>query len=103
MKQPLTAAASVIALIGLVLLYVTPAEEQYQERRLAACIIISCSGVNYTVIMSVLGSNITGSTKKQITSSASFAMYCAINIITPQTFLNTESPRYTTGLSFVLS
>lgn len=103
MKQPLTAIASVISLVGLVLLYVTPAEPQYQERRLAAIIIVSCAGVNYTVVMSVLGSNITGSTKKQMTSSVSFAMYCAINIITPQTFLETEAPRYKTGLSFVLS
>lgn len=103
MKQPLTAASSVISLIGLVLLYVTPAEAQYQGRRLAACIILSCAGVNYTVVMSVLGSNITGSTKKQMTSSASFSLYCVINIITPQTFLETEAPRYSTGLSFVLA
>src|SRR5687768_3386242 len=55
MKQPLTAIASIIALVGIVLLYITPDEQQYQGRRLGAIIIISCSGVNYTVIMSVIG------------------------------------------------
>lgn len=103
MKQPLTAFVSVIALVGVVLLYITPAEDQYQSRRLGACIIISFSGVNYTVIMSVIGTNITGFTKKQLTTSAAFVMYCVINIITPQTFLGTEAPRYRTGLSFVLA
>lgn len=103
MKQPLTAAASMIAIVGIAILYVTPDEEQYQGRRLGAIIIISCSGVNYTVIMSVIGANVTGFTKKQLTTSATFFMYCIINIITPQTFIGTESPRYPTGLTFVLS
>lgn len=103
MKQPLTAAASIISLVGIAILYVTPDEVQYQSRRLGAIILISCSGVNYTVIMSVIGSNITGTTKKQMTTSATFVMYCVINIITPQTFIGTESPRYPTGLTFVMS
>lgn len=103
MKQPITAASSCIAVIGVALLYVTPDEPQYQGRRLAAIIIIACSGVNYTVVMSVIGSNITGSTKKQLTTSTAFVLYCVINIITPQTFLGRESPRYPTGLTFTLA
>lgn len=102
MKQPLTAFASTIALVGIVILYVTPAEAKYQYRRLGGIIIISFSGVNYTVIMSVIGANIGGFTKKQITTSAAFFVYCLVNIITPQTFLGTESPRYHTGLTFVM-
>ena len=101
-KQPLTAAASTIALVGIAILYVTPAEPRYQRRRLASCIIISCSGVNYTVVMSVIGSNVAGFTKKQVTASTAFFMYCVVNIITPQTFLGSESPRYHTGLGFVM-
>jgi ACS family allantoate permease-like MFS transporter len=102
LKQPLTTVASLIALVGIVILYVTPAEPQYQGRRLASCIIISCSGVNYTVIMSVIGGNVAGFTKKQFTTSTAFFLYCIVNIITPQTFLGTESPRYHTGLGFVM-
>ncbi|KAF2094963.1 MFS general substrate transporter [Rhizodiscina lignyota] len=101
-KQPLTAAASIVAVAGIAVLYVTPAEPQYQGRRLGACIIISCSGVNYTVVMSVIGSNVAGFTKKQVTTSMAFFMYCIVNIVTPQTFLGREAPRYHTGLGFVL-
>lgn len=94
--------ATVAALIGTIILYITPAEAQYQYRRLGGVIIISCSGVNQTVIMSVIGANIGGFTKKQITTSAAFFCYCIINIITPQTFLGRESPGYHTGLTFVM-
>ncbi|KAH8888918.1 MFS general substrate transporter [Thozetella sp. PMI_491] len=103
LKQPLTALASIIGLIGIAILYVTPAEAQYQGRRLGACIIISCSGVNYAVIQSIIASNIAGFTKKQLTTSTAFALYCIINIITPQTFLGSESPSYHTGLAFSMS
>ncbi|KAH7113005.1 major facilitator superfamily domain-containing protein [Dactylonectria estremocensis] len=103
MKQPLTAVASIISLIGVIILHITPPEPEYQNRRLGACILLSCAGVNYTVIMSVIGSNITGFTKKQLVTSMSFFLYCVINIITPQTFIGTESPRYPTGMVFVMT
>ena len=102
MKQPLAAVASIVALVGIVLLYVTPDEPQYRNRRLGSVIILSCSGVNYTVIMSVIGCNVAGFTKKQITTSAAFFLYCTANIITPQTFIESQSPRYHTGLGFVM-
>ncbi|CAH0019994.1 unnamed protein product [Clonostachys rhizophaga] len=102
-KQPLTAAASIISLIGIIVLYITPPEPQYQSRRLGAIITISCAGVNYTVIMSVIGANVAGFTKKQVTTSMTFFLYCIINIITPQTFLGSESPSYPTGLTFVMA
>lgn len=103
MKQPLVATASIIALVGIVILYVTPAEPQYQGRRLASVIIISCSGANYTVIMAIIGSNTAGFTRKQISTSTAFFLYCVVNIVTPQTFLGSESPRYHTGLAFTLT
>ena len=63
---------------------------------------LAFSGVNYAVVMSVVGSNIAGFTKKQFTTSWTFFLYCIINIVTPQTFLGSEAPRYQTGLTFVL-
>ena len=63
---------------------------------------LAFSGANYAVTMSVIGSNVAGFTKKQFTTSWTFFMYCVINIVTPQTFLGSESPRYHTGLTFVL-
>ena len=80
-KQPLVAIASIVALMGIVLLYVTPAEPQYQGRRLASIIIISCSGVNYTVIMAVIGTNTAGFTRKQLSTSTAFFLYCIVNIV----------------------
>ncbi|KAF9888585.1 hypothetical protein FE257_008517 [Aspergillus nanangensis] len=102
-KQPLAALSSVIGVIGIALLYVTPTDDEYQHRRLASCIIISFSGVNYTVVMSVIGANFAGFTRKQVVTSTAFFFYCIANIITPQTFLGSESPRYHTGLAFVLA
>ncbi|EXJ86765.1 hypothetical protein A1O3_03719 [Capronia epimyces CBS 606.96] len=101
-KQPLTAIATIIALIGTIILYVTPSEVEYKSRRLGAVIILSAAGCNYNVIMSVIAANIGGFTKKQVTTSLTFVCYCAINIICPQTFLQSESPRFHTGLTFVM-
>lgn len=102
MKQVITATASLVAVVGIVLLYVTPAEEQYKTRRLASCIIISFHTPNYTAIMATIGTNTSGFTRRQLSTSMAFFLYCVINIITPQTFLGSESPRYHTGLGFVL-
>ena len=92
-----------VALAGVVILYITPPETQYQHRRLAGCIMISFSSTSFTIIMSVIGSNTGGFTKKQFTTSASMVMYCITNIITPQTFLGREAPEYHTGLEFVMA
>lgn len=102
MKQPLVGAASLVAMVGIVLLYLTPPEEQYKNRRLASVIIISFSSANYTAIMATIGTNTSGFTRRQLSTSMAFFLYCVVNIITPQTFLGSESPRYHTGLAFVL-
>lgn len=102
LKQPLAALSSMVALAGVVILYVTPPEPQYQNRQLFGCIILSFSSVNYTTVMTVIGTNVAGFTKKQTVTSTAFLLYCIANIITPQTFLGTESPRYPTGLTFTM-
>ncbi|CAP91759.1 Pc13g06900 [Penicillium rubens Wisconsin 54-1255] len=53
--------------------------------------------------MSIIGANFVGFTTKQTVTSAAFFLYCVSNIVTPQTFLGEESPRYHTGLAFVLA
>lgn len=53
--------------------------------------------------MSMIGANFAGFTRKQVVTSAAFFLYCIANIVTPQTFLGEESPRYHTGLAFVLA
>lgn len=103
MKIPITVCATVVATLGVILLYVTPAEVMYQSRRLAAVIILSFATANYNVIMSIIGANIGGFTKKQVTTSVTFFFYCLINIICPQTFLKSEAPYYPTGMKFVIA
>lgn len=103
MKIPITVCATVVATAGVIILHVTPAEEQYQSRRLAAVIILAFATANYNVIISVIGANIGGFTKKQVTTSMTFFFYCLINIICPQTFLKSEAPKYPTGMKFVIA
>lgn len=73
-----------------------------------------------TVVMSVVGTNVTGFTKKQVATSMYvntkkslsqrtdlptdrvFVAYCVIAICTPQAFLAREAPAYPTGLTFCL-
>lgn len=44
--------------------------------------------------LTMISSNIAGYTKKQVTAAVLFTGYCVGNIIGPQTFIATESPKY---------
>ncbi|KAJ2978312.1 hypothetical protein NUW58_g7537 [Xylaria curta] len=44
--------------------------------------------------LTMISSNVAGSTKKQLTASILFIGYCIGNIIGPQTFLKSEAPHY---------
>ncbi|KAK9893892.1 MFS general substrate transporter [Cystobasidium minutum MCA 4210] len=102
-KQPLAATWSAIGIAGVAILLAVPARPDTQSTRLAGVILTSTTAGNYTVIMSVIGCNFTGFTKKQVVTSITFTLYCITNIITPQTFLQSEAPGYRSGLIFTLS
>ncbi|KAM0753792.1 MFS general substrate transporter [Meredithblackwellia eburnea MCA 4105] len=97
-KQPLVATASCIALAGNVMLYVAKPVPSTQSLRLAACIMISTSGANYTQILATVSANVAGYTKKQVVTSMTFVAYCIAAFVAPQAFLGSESPTYHTGL-----
>ncbi|KAI5475482.1 MFS general substrate transporter [Pseudohyphozyma bogoriensis] len=101
-KQMLMVIVSIVATAGTAILYVAAPTAANQHLRLGGCIMLAFSGGNYASIISMIGTNIAGFTKKQVTTSMVFVAYCIVNIITPQTFLGSESPRYHTGLGFVL-
>ncbi|KAI5477381.1 MFS general substrate transporter [Pseudohyphozyma bogoriensis] len=101
-KQHLMAFVSCVALTGVAILYVAAPTLANQHLRLGGCVLLAFSGGNSAAIMSVLGTNIAGFTKKQVATSMVYMAYCVINIVTPQTFLGKESPRYHTGLGFVV-
>lgn len=44
--------------------------------------------------LTMVSSNIAGSTKKQLTAAVLFTGYCVGNIIGPQTFISSEAPGY---------
>jgi hypothetical protein len=44
--------------------------------------------------LTIISSNIAGTTKKQLTSAVLFTGYCVGNIIGPQTFRESEKPGY---------
>lgn len=78
-KQPLAATWSAIGIAGCAILLSVPAGPSTQSTRLAGVILTSTTAGNYTVIMSVIGCNFTGFTKKQVATSITFALYCIVS------------------------
>lgn len=85
------------------LLYGVPIKSSTLGAHLAAIFLIpivaSAGGLMYTI----LASNIAGYTKKTVTGTLFFSAYCVANIISPQTFLASQAPRYTTGVFVTLA
>ncbi|CAK7219663.1 hypothetical protein SCUCBS95973_003894 [Sporothrix curviconia] len=61
--------------------------------------ITTCAGIIY----SLMASNVGGYTKKSIANTMVFIGYSVANIVSPQTFLAREAPRYTTGVAVTLA
>ncbi|KAK9893255.1 MFS general substrate transporter [Cystobasidium minutum MCA 4210] len=101
-KQPLSATYTTLSLVGMLILLLVPARPSTQTTRLGGVILTSTTGGNYANIMSVIGCNFTGFTKKQVVTSLTFTLYCITNIIAPQTFLASEAPGYRTGIIYTL-
>jgi MFS transporter, ACS family, allantoate permease len=71
--------------------------------RLGAVFIISMVAASAGVMYSLLASNVAGYTKKTVSGALFFSAYCVANIVSPQTFLASESPRYQTGIAVSLA
>jgi ACS family allantoate permease-like MFS transporter len=54
-------------------------------------------------IYSLLASNIAGYTKKAVTGTLFFSANAVANIVSPQTFLSSQAPRYGTGVAVTLT
>lgn len=48
-------------------------------------------GLGFSMSLTMVSSNIAGSTKKQLTAAILFTGYCVGNIIGPQTFIDSEA------------
>lgn len=82
----------------------------FQWGRLVALWLCYFQGLGFSMSLTMVSSNVAGSTKKQLTSALLFTGYCVGNIIGPQTFIPKEarkcklsSPLTTTSVYVLLN
>ncbi|KAF8849087.1 MFS general substrate transporter [Acephala macrosclerotiorum] len=85
------------------ILYLSPIKASTRKAHLFAITIIPAVATSSGVLYSLLASNIAGYTKKSVTGALFFSAYAVANIVSPQTFLSSEAPRYGTGVAVTLT
>ncbi|KAI1137765.1 MFS general substrate transporter [Hypoxylon sp. FL0543] len=80
------------ALIGAVLLYTLPRENQ--RGLLGSYYVVQTHGIVGTLTMSLVSSNVAGYTKKATASSMMYVAYCVGQVAAPQLFIPSEAPAY---------
>jgi ACS family allantoate permease-like MFS transporter len=85
------------------ILYASPLNAHTKGLHLFAVFFIGCVAASAGIMYSLLASNIAGYTKKTVSGTLFFISYCVANIISPQTFIATEAPHYTTGIAVSLT
>jgi ACS family allantoate permease-like MFS transporter len=89
--------------ISCVILYASPLTKSTRGLHLFAVFFIACVASSAGILYSLLASNVAGYTKKTVAGSMFFTSYCVANIVSPQTFLASEAPRYKTGIAVSLA
>ncbi|EOD46336.1 putative mfs general substrate transporter protein [Neofusicoccum parvum UCRNP2] len=84
--------ANLICILGAALLVGLP--DRYKWGRLVALWLCYFQGLGFSMSLTMISSNISGYTKKQLTGAWLFTGYCVGNIIGPQTFRDSEAPGY---------
>lgn len=84
--------ANLVCILGAALLVALP--ESMKWGRLVGLWLCYCQGLGFSMSLTIVSSNVAGSTKKQLTSAILFTGYCVGNILGPQTFKNSEAPKY---------
>jgi uncharacterized membrane protein len=90
-------------IIACSILYAVPVESSTKASHLASIFIIPIVATSGGLMYSLLAANIAGYTKKTVTGALFFSAYCVANIVSPQTFLSYQAPKYTTGVSVTLA
>ncbi|OTA99803.1 hypothetical protein M426DRAFT_16123 [Hypoxylon sp. CI-4A] len=88
----LIAGCQVPALIGAVLLYTLPRENQ--RGLLGSYYVVQTHGIVNTLTTSLVTSNFAGYTKKATASAMMYVAYCVGQVVAPQLFLPDEAPEY---------
>ncbi|KAK8191106.1 major facilitator superfamily domain-containing protein [Phyllosticta capitalensis] len=84
--------ANCICILGSALLVGLPDTNKWG--RLVALWLCFFQGLGFSMSLTMVSSNVSGYTKKQLTGAAIFTGYCVGNIIGPQTFRDSEAPGY---------
>jgi ACS family allantoate permease-like MFS transporter len=89
--------------ISCAILYASPLTKSTRALHLFAIFFIGCVAASASILYSLLASNVAGYTKKTVSGAMFFTSYCVANIVSPQTFLASEAPHYTTGITVSLA
>ncbi|KAL5115037.1 hypothetical protein ACEQ8H_007078 [Pleosporales sp. CAS-2024a] len=82
--------ANLVCIVGSAMLVALPSSAKWA--RLVGLWLCYFQGLGFSMSLTIVSSNIAGTTKKQLTSAALFTGYCVGNIIGPQTFKDSEKP-----------
>jgi hypothetical protein len=85
------------------ILYLSPITPSTRSAHLFAITIIPVVATSAGVLYALLASNIAGYTKKSVTGTLFFSANAVANIVSPQTFLSSQAPRYSTGVAVTLA
>ncbi|KAJ5992657.1 hypothetical protein N7451_008381 [Penicillium sp. IBT 35674x] len=85
-------------IISSVILYVSPIENSTKHLHLFAIFIVPMVAAAAGIMYSLLASNVAGYSKKVLVGAMFFSSNCVANIVSPQTFITAEAPKYTTGM-----
>jgi ACS family allantoate permease-like MFS transporter len=90
-------------LASCLILYLSPIKSSTKHLHLFAITIIPVVATSAGILYSLLASNIAGYTKKSVTGTLFFSANAVANIVSPQTFLSSQAPRYGTGVAVTLT
>ncbi|GLI77810.1 hypothetical protein PoHVEF18_006104 [Penicillium ochrochloron] len=85
-----------VAVIGIVLIYTL--DDIHKVVKLVGLAFVSAFAANIPLSLSIVTSNVAGSTKRSTVSVAMFAAYCVGNIVGPQFFYASQEPVYSSGI-----
>ncbi|KAJ5937650.1 hypothetical protein N7454_003992 [Penicillium verhagenii] len=86
----------IVAVIGIVLIYTL--DDTHRVAKLLGLAFVAAFAVNIPLSLSIVTSNVAGATKRSTISVAIFAAYCVGNIVGPQFFFASQSPKYSSGI-----
>ncbi|KAJ5917278.1 hypothetical protein N7466_010832 [Penicillium verhagenii] len=86
----------IVAVIGIVLIYTL--NDTHRVAKLLGLAFVAAFAVNIPLSLSIVTSNVAGATKRSTISVAIFAAYCVGNIVGPQFFFASQSPKYSSGI-----